>query len=163
LGFARELLEEMVAKRATVFALNADARIHFNPAKARVALGADGVVSFHARSLPRQLRSIQPSDLRIRLKDRGEDQHREPIPVPCQTSIKGHADALFLAPHEVTRPAQPIAGDAQGKPVGKPQGAVDFERRARLGDVADRARDRVAAELDRSGFQDAVTGCDTML
>ena len=53
---ARELFEEMVAERATVFALNADARIHFNPAKARVALRADGVVSLHAPSLPRQLR-----------------------------------------------------------------------------------------------------------
>jgi len=46
----------MVAERATVFALNADARLHFNPAKARVALRADGVVSLHAPSLPRQLR-----------------------------------------------------------------------------------------------------------
>jgi hypothetical protein len=44
---ARELLEEMVAKWATVFAHNADAGIHFNPAKARVALRADGVVSLH--------------------------------------------------------------------------------------------------------------------
>jgi hypothetical protein len=41
----------MVAKRATVFALNADARIHFNPAKARVALWADGVVSLHASAI----------------------------------------------------------------------------------------------------------------
>jgi len=63
----------------------------------------------------------------------------------------------------VTRLAQSIAGDVEGEVVGKPQGAVDFERRAGLRDVADRAGDRVSAELDRSGFQDAVTCCDTML
>jgi 23S rRNA G2445 N2-methylase RlmL len=39
----------MVAKRATVFARNADARIQFDPAKARVALRAGGIVSLHAR------------------------------------------------------------------------------------------------------------------
>jgi hypothetical protein len=37
----------MVAKRATVFALNADARFHFDPAKARVTLRTAGVVSLH--------------------------------------------------------------------------------------------------------------------
>ena len=79
------------------------------------------------------------------------------------TSVEGHADAFFLAPNDVTRPPQPIARDAQGKPLGKPQGAVDFERRAGLGDVANRAGDRVSAELDRSGFEDAMTRCDTML
>ena len=93
--------------------------------------------------------------------DRGEDRLWHSLRILA--SVEGHADAFFLAPHDVTRPAQPIARDAQGKPVRKPQGTVDFERRARLGDVTDRARDRVAAELDRSGFQDAVACCDTML
>ena len=93
--------------------------------------------------------------------DRGEDRLWHSL--RTLASVEGHADALFLAPHDVTRPAQPIARDAQGKPVGKPQGAVDFERRARLGDVANRAGNRVSAELERSGFQDTVTRCDTML
>jgi hypothetical protein len=56
LSCAGELFEEMVAKRATIFALNADAGIHFNAAEASVALRAGGVISLHAPSLPQQLR-----------------------------------------------------------------------------------------------------------
>jgi hypothetical protein len=41
---ARELLKGMIAQRAAKFALCSDAGIHFNAAKARVALRADGIV-----------------------------------------------------------------------------------------------------------------------
>ena len=93
--------------------------------------------------------------------DRGEDRLWHSLRILA--SVEGHADAFFPAPHDVTRLSQPVARDAQGEPVGKPQRAVDFECRARLGDVANRAGDRVSTELDGSGFQDAVTRCDAVL
>jgi len=60
---ARELLKEMVAQGAAIFALNPDARFHLDPAKAGVALRADGVSSLHAVLLPQALRQIQRSNL----------------------------------------------------------------------------------------------------
>jgi hypothetical protein len=42
----------MIAQRTTKFALGAASGIHFNPAKARVALRADGIVFLHAVLLP---------------------------------------------------------------------------------------------------------------
>jgi len=59
LSCARELLKEMVAQGATVFALDSDVRFHFDPAKAGVALRAHGIVSLHAPSLAQHLRQIQ--------------------------------------------------------------------------------------------------------
>jgi len=46
----------MIAQRAAKFALCSDAGIHFNAAKARVALRADGIVFLHAPLLPQQSR-----------------------------------------------------------------------------------------------------------
>lgn len=60
---ARELLEQLVAQGAAIFAFNPDARFHLNPAKAGVALRADGVGCLHTQSLPQALRQIQRSNL----------------------------------------------------------------------------------------------------
>ena len=51
----------------------------------------------------------------------------------------------------------------QRKSVGDEQRGYHFERGAGLGDVANRAIDRAAAERDRSGLEDAVTRCNSML
>jgi len=78
-------------------------------------------------------------------------------------SIERDADPSFPAPDDVTRPLQGMGWNDQRKAVGDEKRGYDFERGASLGEVANRAIDRAAAERDRSGLEDAVTRSNSML
>jgi hypothetical protein len=78
-------------------------------------------------------------------------------------SIEGDADPSFPAPDDVTGPLQWMGWNDERKAVGDEKRGYDFERGAGLGEVANRAVDRAAAERDRSGLEDAVTRSNSML
>jgi len=78
-------------------------------------------------------------------------------------SIERDADPSFPAPDDVTRPLQWMGWNDERKAVGDEKGGYDFERGAGLGDVANRAIDRAAAERDGSGLENAVTRSNSML
>jgi hypothetical protein len=70
-----------------------------------------------------------------------------------------YPDATLLAPHDMAAQMQFFAGHNERKLFGD-AGLVGYlQRRAGAGQVADHAIDRAAAELNRSGSQDAVAGC----
>jgi hypothetical protein len=75
--------------------------------------------------------------------------------------IEGHADPLFLAPDHAA--GQMISIRHQGELRGDSERAADIQGRAGGGDIAYRAIDRAAAELDRSGLQHTMSGCNPVL
>src|ERR1700742_4434786 len=72
--------------------------------------------------------------------------------------VEGHADPLFLAPHDVARQLASVRH--QSELCGDPNRAGDIESRAGVGDIAHCAVDCPTAELDGSGFQYAMPGCN---
>jgi hypothetical protein len=72
--------------------------------------------------------------------------------------LEGDADSLVLTPDHPARLAPPLARHRQHEAIRKPERAIDFDRGAGSGEIADRAGDGLAAELDCSGFQHAVAG-----
>src|SRR3984893_17168213 len=78
-------------------------------------------------------------------------------------SIECDAHPSFPAPDDVTRPLQWMGWNDERKALGDEKRGYDFERGASLGEVANRAIDRAAAERDRSGLEDAVTRSNSML
>ena len=71
-----------------------------------------------------------------------------------------HADSLFPAPDDVAGFRKPVALDSQREPIGKPEHGGDVERGAGIGNIAHRAGNRLAAELNGSGLQDALASGD---
>jgi hypothetical protein len=76
------------------------------------------------------------------------------------TPLEGKADELLLPPDHPGWLAQFLARDGEHKMVGKPEGRVDLDARARRRKAADHAGDGFTAELDRSGLENAVARCD---
>jgi hypothetical protein len=70
-----------------------------------------------------------------------------------------YPDATLLAPNDMAAQMQPIGRHNQRKLFGDTGLAGYLQRRAGAGQVADDAIDGAAAELDRSGFQDAMARC----
>jgi hypothetical protein len=75
--------------------------------------------------------------------------------------IEGDADPLFLPPDDAT--GQVIAVRHQRELRGDPDRACDLKGGTRGGDIADRATDCAAAELDRTGLQDPLPGRNPVL
>ena len=69
--------------------------------------------------------------------------------------VECDADALFLAPDDVARPFQLFRRHEQREAVGDEQWGHDLKCGPGVGQVANRAVDSAAAELDRSGLQRA--------
>jgi hypothetical protein len=69
---------------------------------------------------------------------------------------------VLFAPHGTAWQLQSIARHNQHKPPREFGSAGYLYRRSGSGEVADQAIDGVAAELNRSGFQDVVAGCSAM-
>src|SRR5690348_1319170 len=76
--------------------------------------------------------------------------------------LEDDANPLVLAPHHPAGLAPPFARHRQHEAIRKPERGVNLDRRARSRQVADRARDGLAAELDSSGLQHAVAGRDAV-
>ena len=74
--------------------------------------------------------------------------------------VEGKPDELLLPPDHAAGLVQSLAWDDEYKMVGKPEGSVDLDACAHRRKAADDAGDGFAAELDRSGFQDAVARCN---
>jgi hypothetical protein len=86
----------------------------------------------------------------------------ESLPIEA-ASIERDAHPSFPAPDDVTRPLQWMGWNDERKALGDEKRGYDFERGASLGEVANRAIDRAAAERDRSGLEDAVTRSNSLL
>ena len=80
----------------------------------------------------------------------------------AQALLEDNADPLVLAPHHPAWLAPAFARHRQHEAIRKLERAVDFDRCAGRREVADRARDGLAAELDGSGLQHAVAGRDAV-
>jgi len=70
--------------------------------------------------------------------------------------LEGDADPLVLPAHHPAWLAPSFAGHRQHEAIRKPERAVDFDPGAGIREAANRAGDGLAAELDGSGFQNAV-------
>src|SRR5262249_36577318 len=75
-----------------------------------------------------------------------------------RASVELHADALFLAPDHPAGQLRSIGLEEQGEIFRDADRARDLEGGAGFGEIADRAVDRAAAELDRSALQHAMSG-----
>jgi hypothetical protein len=72
----------------------------------------------------------------------------------AETLIKRHAYPFFFAPYDVARQMRTVSD--QSEMLRDSDGTAYFQGSAAGRDIADRASDCAAVELDRSGFQDAV-------
>src|SRR5450631_2262063 len=77
-------------------------------------------------------------------------------------SIEDHADPLFPAPDDVAGQVLPVGPEHQREFIGDAHRAGHLERRPDIRHVANHAIDPAAAELDRSGLQDAMTREDSL-
>ena len=124
--------------------------------------------SYRRRARRASTKKIRSRSLTGFRRSRDEAERRlfrlgyESLPIEA-ASIECDAHPSFPAPDDVTRPLQWMGWNDERKALGDEKRGYDFERGASLGEVANRAIDRAAAERDRSGLEDAVTRSHSML
>jgi hypothetical protein len=79
-----------------------------------------------------------------------------------ETSIESDADPLLFPPDDVAGRMMSVSLQNQSETIGDTYRSGYVQGGSRMGQVANHAIDRAAAELDRSSLQDAMTICTTL-